>query len=415
MNCGVYGGQIAKAQCGRKQVPAPARLAKLSAVALLIATSMTGTQAQAADPEPKVAEIAVKKEAPPAKPTLTVGLGMRTGLALSFNNPQDKTLISLNDGLVDQANIRPFMTGQLNPTLGFFGSFELGTAKGLGQFAILDAIMQLKFREEFQIWVGQHIGANDRNNMNGPFFGNGWNFAIGVPSYPFDTGARDRGFTIWGLIKGGRLKYHASMLDLQPGQTLKNARYGGRLVLHLLEPEAFYYNSGTYFGQKDVLAIGATINYQKGVETAMPLENDFLGYSFDVFYEKNLGTPGTITLEGGYWDFSNVDAGYVVNQGTVDQGLGIAGPFPGKSFMASASWLSANKVGIGQLQPNVRYQLGDYDGSTNLHVVDVGLGYIIDGFADRWYLNYRHRKGGGPMGMSSPTEDIMQVGFQIMM
>jgi hypothetical protein len=207
------------------------------------------------------------------------------------------------------------------------------------------------------------------------------------------------------------------MVDLQPGQTLKNARYGGRVVLHLLEPEAFYYNSGTYFGKKDVLAIGAVVNYQKGVDVVAPAntDNDFLGYSFDIFFEKNLGAPGTITLEGGFWDFSNVGAGYIVNQGTVDQGAGVVGPYPGKSFMAAASWLSPDKVGLGQLQPNVRYQLGDYDGRTNLHVFDLGLGYILDGFNNRWHFNYRRIKGGGPMGMSSSAEDIVQLGFQIMM
>lgn len=351
-------------------------------------------------------------EAPKA-PVLKIGVGLRTGLNLIFNGaPSDKVSLTLDDGLVDQANLRPYMTGDLTENVSFFSSFEIGTAKGLGNFAILDAIAQVKIRPEFQIWLGQHIGANDRNNMNGPFFGNGWNFAITVPSYPFDVGARDRGVTFWGLIGGGRLKYHASVLDLQKTQAIENARYAGRVTLHLLEPEDFYYNSGTYFGKKNVLAIGAVVNYQKGIEDAMMpmLENDFFGYSFDVFYEQNLGTSGTLTLEGGFWDFSGVEAGYAVNQGTVDLGLGVVGPKDGKAYMVMASWLMPEKTGIGYIQPNARWQAfnPDASGASTTNTIDVGVGYIIDGFNHRWYVNYRHQD-------ADVSADSLQVGAQFMM
>src|SRR5690606_14662201 len=121
------------------------------------------------------------------------------------------------------------------------------------------------FVDELQLWGGQHIPATDRNNMNGPFFGNTSNFAIGAEQDPSDAGARDRGATLWGLIADGMLKYHASVVDLQPGAELQNARVAGRLTLHLLEPENFYYNSGTYFGSQDILAFGAVVQSQKGV------------------------------------------------------------------------------------------------------------------------------------------------------
>lgn len=354
-----------------------------------------------------------------AKPTLKVGIGLRTGLSVNVNNPSDKVLVYLDDGLIDQANMRPYFTADLNEHVSFFSSFEIGTRYGLGQFNILDAVVQLKLIPEFQVWVGQHIAANDRNNMNGPFFGNGWNFAITVPSYSFDTGARDRGVTFWGLIAGGRLKYHASAVDLQPGgtregmsfrgQTFTNARYAGRVTVHLWEPEDFYYNSGTYFGKKDVLAFGAVVNYQKGPELMPGIQNDFFGYSFDAFMEKNLGPTGTITLELGYWDFKKVDAMYVTNQGTRDSGVGFWGPLPGRSFMASASWLSPSKLGMGYLQPNVRWQWADYEGQmSKWNTFDVGLGYIVDGFNHRWYLNFRHNDTG-------VTDDIFQIGAQIMM
>jgi hypothetical protein len=291
--------------------------------------------------------------------------------------------------------------------LGFFTQFEIGTPNGLGVFHILDAIAQIKIMDELQVWVGQHIPANDRNNMNGPFFGNTWNFAIAVPSYPFDTGARDRGATVWGLVAGGHIKYHESVVDLQPGRDMGQARYAGRVTVHLLQPENFYYNSGTYFGKQDVLAIGAVFQGQSGQQNVA--NDDFIGFSFDAMFEKNFGPSfGTLTLEAGYWDFDNVGANYVVNQYTIDTGLGVAGPYPGEAVMGVVSWLTPGKIGVGQLQPNVRLQYGDYGAKQD--VLDAGLAYVVDGFNHKYHLNYRHTDNEG-----APSGDMIQLGFQYMM
>jgi hypothetical protein len=308
-------------------------------------------------------------------------------------------------------HVRPSFGGTFNDNIGFFTQFEFGTPKGLGSFAILDAIAQIKVVDEFQVWIGQHIPANDRNNMNGPFFGNTWNFGIAVEEYPFDVGARDRGATAWGLIAGGRLKYHASIVDLQPGRKIENARYAGRLTLHLLEPEAFYYNSGTYWGTKDVLAIGAVFQSQKG-PSGVP-NSDFSGFSFDALFEKNTGDTGTFTVEAGYWNYESTENAYVVNQGTVDSGLGVAGPYPGNAFMGIVSWLTADNIGPGKLQPNARIQYADWT-TQQRTVFDLGLTYVIDGFNHKYHLNYRHSDI-EPTAGGDFTEDMLQVGVQYMM
>lgn len=370
----------------------------------------------AAEPSPPPDEVVPAEEVPvepaeaPFAPKFSVGVGMRSGLALGLSGPS-KSQLSLNDGLVDQAQVRPSFSGSLTPQVGFFTQFEIGTPKGLGSFALLDAIGQIKFVDEFQLWVGQHIPANDRNNMNGPFFGNTWNFAIAVEEYPFDVGARDRGATIWGLIAGGRLKYHASIVDLQPGRKIENARYAGRLTLHLLEPEAFYYNSGTYWGTKDVLALGAVVQGQKGPD-GVP-NSDFMGFSLDALFEKNTGSSGTFTVEGGYWNYEGSENAYVVNQGTVDSGLGVAGPYPGTAYMGVLSWLAADKVGPGQFQPNVRIQYADWS-TQKRTVFDLGVAYVIDGFNHKYHLNYRHSDI-DPVDNDGVTEDMLQVGMQYMM
>jgi len=365
-------------------------------------------------PEPAAAEEAPAEPAP----ALKIGVGFRTGLTAVLDDP---VVLTLDDGLVDQVNIRPYFTGQMNEHIGFFTQLELGTANGLGSFAILDAIAQVKFIDEFQVWLGHHIPANDRNNMNGPFFNNGLNFPIQVPTYPMDSGARDRGVTFWGLVADGMLKYHASIVDLQKGRDISTSRFAGRLTLHLLEPENFYYNSGTYFGSQDVLAIGAVATYQKasdvgidtdsdGVPDAVSDDTEYAAFSFDFMFEKNLDASGTITVDAAYWNTKGVGNDYVVNQGSVDEGIGVEFGSPGQSFMVGASWLTAEKIGIGQIQPNVRFQYSDYEGGAKTNVIDVGVGYIINGYNNRWYLNYRH------VGVEDgDSVSMLQIGTQLMM
>ncbi len=367
------------------------------------------------DEEAPVDEAAAEDAEPEAdggefKPSFTVGAGLRSGLNLNLSGDAAGEL-SLNDGLVDQVHIRPYMGGTLTPNVGFFVQFEVGTPTGLGNFAILDGMAQIKVIDELQVWVGQHIPANDRNNMNGPFFGNTWNFAIAVEEYPFDVGARDRGATVWGLIADGHVKYHLSMVDLQPGQEVGEARGAGRVTLHFWEPENFYYNSGTYWGKQDILTIGAVMQGQKGPEE----DSDLLGFSVDGMMEKNFGKGGTLTLEAGYWNFEGTGENYIVNQSTVNEGMGIPFPltYPGSAYMGVVSWLTPDKIGPGQIQPNARVQYADWATQTRM-VVDVGLAYVIDGFNHKYHLNYRHSET-DPDGLDTISADSIQVGFQYLM
>lgn len=368
-----------------------------------------------AAPEEALAEEApVAEEEKPFEPSFTIGAGLRTGLNLDF----DPGTLTLSDGLVDQINIRPFIGGSFTPMVSYWIQFEIGGGLAGGvlpSFGILDAIAQFKFMDELQLWVGQHIPAGDRNNMNGPFFGNGWNFAIAAGGYPFDMGARDRGFTFWGLVGGGHFKYKLSMVDLQPERQISQSRFGARVDVHLLEPENFYYNSGTYFGEQDILTVGASVQGQSGDEAVD--DDDLIGFNIDAMFEKNFGKGGTLTAELGYFNYDNTGAAYAVNQYTTDAGSGVgaggSGPPPGEGLLGMVSWLTPEKVGKGKLQPNARFQYGDYSGATTM-VFDLGLAYIIDGFNHKYHINYRHIEA-GPNGGATTGDDSLQIGFQYIM
>src|SRR5690606_23606682 len=127
----------------------------------------------------------------------------------------------------------------------------------------------------------------------------------------------------------------------------------------------------------------------------------------------NFGKAGTLTLEAGYWNYENTGDNYLVNQGTVDEGLGVAGPYPGRAYMGVVSWLTPGKLGPGQIQPNFRVQYADWDIEQRL-VLDAGLAYVIDGFNHKYHLNYRHSET-DPTGGDKIIGDSIQVGFQYLM
>ncbi len=388
--------------------PAPEPVAEM-APAPVAAEPMpeeTAPEADAVDPGPT-----------PSFPSpLKIGVGLRTGVSLSFNSPtSDGAALTMHDGVAHQLNVRPGFSGSLTEKLGF--AFNLETTES--SVGILDAIIQLKIADEFQIWFGQHIPAMERSNLNGPFYNNSWNLPIVVQTLPFDIAARDRGVTFWGLVADGILKYHLSVVDLVPGAAagdadgdasaagLGNARIAARATINLLDPENYYYASGSYYGSQDTLAIGGVVHYQKGVDAVdgSDLDNDLLAFAADIFFEKVLSDAGVLTLNGGYWNFKKTGANYMPNQGTTQTGTGAAS-VGDSSFLAGASWLFEDKVGVGQLQPNLTLQKVADGGPT---VIDAGLGYIVDGYKNRWFFNFRHADPGG----DGDAEDMLQIGAQL--
>ncbi len=408
------------AQEGLSQEPAPLG-AELPASASAAAASEEPAPTTAAQEPAVETPTETTVEDPGATPALKVGMGVRVGAAMLFGDPvADGAVFRLHDGVANQLNVRPYFSGQLTEAIGFTANLEI-TDTGVD---VLDAIVQFKLAEEFQIWMGQHIPAMERNNFNGPFYNNGWNLPISVQTLPFDIAGRDLGVTAWGLVAGGVLKYHVSVVDIHPpagtpvddialeAANISNARVSARLTLNLLDPENYYYTSGTYYGAQDTLALGVVLHAQDGVGAVagsdQQLDNDLLAVSADLLFEKNFGAGGTLTLEGGYWNYEGTGPDYVPNQGTSFFGRGAAGPIPGSSYLAGLSWLSPGKLGYGQLQPLVKVQIGDYEPDTVL-VADVGLGYIVDSFNHRWFLNYRYQDQAG----DSDPVSLLQIGAQL--
>jgi len=310
-------------------------------IAVICTLALSATAAQAADLTlgPK---------------TLSYGVGVRVGGGYVDTTPAQ--------GLgVNTLDVRPYIAGQFSPWLKFSGNLDLNNADG-GTIRVLDAIAQFEPSELFNVWMGRFLPPSDRANLSGPYYQNAWNYPTTVNGYPSIYAGRADGAAFWGQINHGQLKYQAGIFTLDTNVPVGQAIYAGRVVLNLLDPEPGYYNSSTYYGTKDVLALGGTIQYKKTIDTAG--DKKMLGFNFDLLFEKKLVAADVLTLEGAYYNF--------------DQGNDLGKE--GWSAFGLASWLFAEKMGPGRVQPMVRYQHAVAAvGGDPTRTVDVGLNYILDG------------------------------------
>jgi hypothetical protein len=330
---------------------------------------------------------------PPQK-TLLFGVGLRIG-----GGVDSTTAGASSDNLgIKSLDVRPYISGQVHPLLKFEGNLDLNNGDQ-SRIHVLSAVAKFEPDDLFNVWFGRFLPPSDRANLSGPYFQNAWNYPDAVNGYPSIYAGRADGGAVWGQLEKGRFKYQAGVFTLDANTPTSQALYAGRLVLNLLDPEPGYYNSSTYYGTKDVLAIGGAAQYQKlGATTVIGTDasgapvlarNDFLGFNLDLLFEKRLPWTDTLTLEGAYYNFNKGAQGW--------------------SWFAQASYLFATKVAFGRVQPMARWQqLTPTVGGDPVRVVDAGLNYIVDGHSTRFALAVQNRNPPG-----SPSTTSYQLGIQI--
>jgi len=314
--------------------------------------------------------------------SLNYGVGVRVGGGYSTQSPEGYGVPTLD--------VRPYIGGQVAPWLKFSGNLDLNTADA-SRIRVLDAIAQFEPTDLFNLWLGRFLPPSDRANLSGPYYQNAWNFPATVNGYPSIYAGRDDGAAVWGQIGKGRFKYQLGVFTVDPSVPMGQAIYAARLVFNALDPEPGYYNSSTYYGAKDVLALGGAVQYKKTSDPAG--DRKFLGFNLDLLFEKKLVGADVLSLEGAYYNF--------------DQGNDLGKQ--GSSAFGLASWLFASNLGPGRVQPMFRYQHAEAPaggGSTN--TIDGGINYIMDGHNARAALAVQHVS---PPGASSYTG--IQLGLQI--
>ncbi len=398
--------------------PAPAEATAATPPPPVAAAPMPAPGAAAATPPPAAsADVAVMATKEAEKPKVNIGVWLRTGL--TFQNPNrptkfDDQALSAYGELHLDGHIYESVNYTFNFVAQYSGQDLTGTAR------ILDAIAQFDALDEFHIWAGHMLVPSDRSNFSGPFFMSPWNYP-GVFSVPGQGFAlifpaegpigRNTGATIWGDFGKGLFKYYAGAYSL--ADVGQSPLYSGRLNFSPIGKEPGYYHSSTYYGDKDVLALGVGAQFQKhgsvgpvpvdaaGVPTGPAPTDDFSDINADILAEFKVG-DSVLTGEGAVYHFAgNYNANNVVPNGA---------PNPAdNAFFLLGSYLSP-QVGIGKIQPLIRYQWAKQKTpDLKMYVVDADLSYVVKEYSLRGVVGYQFTNmGAGRKG------DSIHIGVQLM-
>jgi hypothetical protein len=313
--------------------------------------------------------------------SISLGAGMRASYSnLDPGTPGGGAASSFN---LDSARL--YISGQAKSWLKVTSNFERNAN---GDVELLDGYVQFEPAKEFNVWIGRMLPPSDRSNLDGPYYLSTWLYPDVVSRYPAKFAGRDDGATVWGKLLSEKLVYALGVFNghdrvVGASNEADNPLYAGRLAYNILapEPDPAYYTSSTYYGKADVLTVAFATQYQKrGVGTALA-PGDYFGWNFDVLYEKNLAGNGVVTLEGAYYRY-NTDGVRDGSSGFAGSGpvANVGGLVEGNAFLLGTDYMFPAEIGIGHVQPALRYQEFDPDlGVAVTRQYDIGVNYILDG------------------------------------
>jgi hypothetical protein len=320
-----------------------------------------------------------------ALPPVTFGAGLQT----SFVHAEPDAGDSTDKFLLSSARL--YVNGPVTDKIKFMFNAEYdGTSNKIG---VLDAVARFEFSPKFNIWAGRFLPPSDRANLYGPYYSHHWAvYSDGIQNgHPFVFQGRDNGVAYWGDFN--KVKVSAGAFDGLSATGNDDILGAARVQVDFWDAESGYYLNGTYYGGKDLLAVGAAVQAQSG-NTASTV--DFL-------LEKKLPDGGVISVESEYANYDKLggyDARYASSEGAYLLG----------------SYLFPKVVGIGRFEILGKYAKAnfsksaveiDYDQQTS----EFDLNYVIKEFNARVMFFFKNTK------FSAVKEDFKQagVGLQIQM
>ena len=320
-------------------------------------------------------------------PPVTIGAGARTSFVHTDPESGDATDAFLLDSL------RLYVSGSVTKQIKFMVNTEYD---GANHIDVMDAAAMFEFSPKFNIWAGRFLPPSDRANLYGPYYAHHWAvYTDGVQDgYPGIFQGRANGAMYWGQF--GKVKVSGGGFDgksLNGNTTVVGA---GRVQVDFWDPEGGYYLNGTYYGGKNLLAVGVAGQVQG---------SDNHAASVDFLLERKVGTGGAFTVESQYANYEKL-GGYN-SRYTTDKGGYVL-----------ASYLFPATVGIGRFEV-----LGKFAKATFTHGLDVvdrdydqktselNLNYIIKEFNARVMIFYLDKR----FDAVQPNSKQFGVGLQLQM
>ncbi len=241
---------------------------------------------------------------------VSVGAGVQT----SFDHTSPD--VGTSTDVFALNSVRLYVSGTAAPKVKFMFNTEYD-GLGAGRVTVLDAAAQFEVSPQLNIWAGRFLPPSDRANMYGPYYAHHWaTFQDGVQDgYPFvgtpgQGGAgRDNGVMYWGQFD--KVKVSGGVFDGGSATSSKTVISAGRVQIDFWDPEGGYYLNGTYYGKKNLLAVGVAGQVQgsdnsawsadflldrKAGEGAFSIESEFASYNklggYNGRYQKDQGGYG---------------------------------------------------------------------------------------------------------------------------
>jgi hypothetical protein len=297
-------------------------------------------------------------------PPVSVGAGLRTSFTHSETSGSAN---DVDDFALNSARI--YLSGKATDNIGFMFNTEYnGSAVN-----VIDAVAQFSFSDSFNVWAGRFLPPSDRANLYGPYYSSEWGvYTDGIQDgYPFMTTGRDDGVAYWGQF--GIAKVSVGAFDVPSTKGNSDVLAAARVQLDFWDKEGGYYLNGTYYGDKDLLAVGVAAQNSHGKNA----------YSVDFLLEKKLPGAGVITVESEYAKYDGL-GGYpspqAINYSSSD------------GYYLLAAYLLPMEVGIGKFQVLAKAAKATYDFSTTPNVdqntKELNFNYVIKQFNARISVFY---------------------------
>lgn len=341
----------------------------LSLLSLLLTLAPAGVQAQDA-------------------PSVSVGAGMRTSFVHDEPDGADGTdSFSLN-------SIRLYVGGQATESVRFM--FNTEYQGNSNEIQVMDAAAQISLSDTSQIWFGRFLPPSDRANLYGPYYAHHWAvYTDGVQDgYPFVFQGRDNGAMYLGEFD--KVKVAAGLFDGASATGDDTVLTAARLQLDFWDAEPGYYQNATYYGEKNLLALGLAFQAQG---------SDKAAFTADFLLEQPVGDGGAYTVEAEWARYDGL-GGYDGDYGLSNGGYVLA------------AYLFPNLAGPGRFEVLAKYARASFSEGASIFDVDydqdtteVNLNYLMSQFNARFMIFFKDTR------FSAVRSDFFQfgVGLQIQM
>lgn len=309
-------------------------------------------------------------------PTVTVGGGLQTSFV--HHEPDDGE--GTDSFRVN--SLRLYVNGSTTSNIKFMINTDIQYGGSLGapnpdqntDFHILDAVAQIELSEKFNVWVGRFLPPSDRANLTGPYYAHHWAvYADGVQDgYPFVFQGRDNGAAYWGQFD--KVKVSVGAFDGASATGDTTLIGAGRVQVDLWDAEPGYYLNGTYYGEKNILAVAVAGQVQGEDNTA---------YSADFLLERKVPGGGAVTFEAEWARYDQL-GGYDAQYRTNDGGY-VLGAYLFPTMVGPGQFEILGKYARARFRNGITLVNADYDQKTT----EVDFNYIIRQFNARMMVFFK--------------------------